>query len=482
MHLVVRFALLVALVAATPAFADVGGFYTTFRLGASQGFAPSQGAAIFPPSTGMITMIPFEIGAVSGLNTSVGTFTSGLPDGFNNVARSTSSEAGLQVVIAIPGTLTNLSWWRAGITGGGGTFLVNERHELNSTLVQCDEADNGLQGVAPNQWAFCTDNAHGTHYLAGERLGWLLTPVADGGGNPPTGTVDIHGSVLFQGDNANEQPFYGSTVNSVVAANSGQWSGFQNSVPINGTAENLIWFCFKEPGTLDHLYMKLSAAPGGTGGANKSTLTMRRAPNAASPADTTITASIQDSGVSNSDLVDTVAISAGDCVDMKWTAVGSPASSRVQYGLRWVPTAANHGVYGTYQTTNSTTSNLTRWFTAVGSAAASGSSTANQNNLYLPTAPATITISNFGVVNDSTTTSSNKRTYSLTTTTDNGAGGWNTPTDVIACTQANGATGCDSGATTVNVTPGTFMSGKHVNILTPTAGTWERSFFSAEIH
>jgi hypothetical protein len=144
----------------------------------------------------------------------------------------------------------------------------------------------------------------------------------------PANTPSARWSILWTGDTANESIIMGGAQGVVDAT---AYAPISNGAYYSNATEALTCQCIPTGGTLKSLYVRLATDPGAAPDAY--TFTLRKA------GDTTLTCTITADNTTGNDTAHTVAVVAGDLVDMAIVPVETPATaSYVAWGMVFAAT------------------------------------------------------------------------------------------------------------------------------------------------
>jgi hypothetical protein len=248
--------------------------------------------------------------------------------------------------ISVPGTIQNLYvHFPSGI--GSGNWSVGLTQNGALTSLQCEV----VSGTS------CSDSSDSVTISADDVIGWETCPgVFSAGscspGTAPTANNNFHVSATFTGSNSNESFISGGGNNQSTTVFSytglAGWDALSGWATTDAVASNVM----PTAGTIDELYVAISAAPG-----SGKTWTFFVFYNGSASAITcTITGT---SATTCHDILDSQAVSLNDTVSMQvcpgtvsggtCTATSNTGVS-LKWGLRWRPTTAGQSVLLTSDT------------------------------------------------------------------------------------------------------------------------------------
>ena len=147
-------------------------------------------------------------------------------------------------------------------------------------------------------------------------------------------TSDVYATCLFTGTVAGESVIFGgsgSSTTSTTAVRYGALMGTAAFGVVDGDARQ----CFPTAGTVSHLYLSGNTALGS--GNYDVTMSVNGTPSA-------LTVTVDNSGLYFSDVTHSVAISAGDVVQLVVTPNSPDGTKRFQWGVKWTPTVDGEAV------------------------------------------------------------------------------------------------------------------------------------------
>lgn len=263
-----------------------------------------------------------------GLSTSA---TNRVPFFESSVGSSYGASDGRGSPIAIPGTVSKLSVrMPAGIGTGTYTVFVNKGSAGSGTA-----ANTALTCAPVGSPAVCSDSTHSFSVVAGDVLSIEFVPATT-----PTANTVIQWSAIFTSTN-NGESFIVSPYSSLASASAVNYQGFAASLNPNAT-ENIVSSVVATGGTIDHLYVNASTSPGA---AKSYAVALCKNGTCTSSPNCSITGAGGAASLSCNDLVTAgLAVVAGDTISVQITPTGTPTTSGIQAGFRWVPTTAGEAL------------------------------------------------------------------------------------------------------------------------------------------
>jgi hypothetical protein len=165
------------------------------------------------------------------------------------------------------------------------------------------------------------DIAHTVPVNRGDTVCMQIVPA-----NTPSGVNTAAQISLAFDAAANQSAIFAHASCSGAATN---YAGFGNAVTA-GAVENVVSCIISTSGTLDRLYVNMSAAPG----AGKSfTFTIFK--NGAS---TGVTCQVSTAALNSSDLSNSITVVAGDLISIQSVPSGAPSTTTAKISMRWAPT------------------------------------------------------------------------------------------------------------------------------------------------
>lgn len=230
--------------------------------------------------------------------------------GFSGLSANTI--ASRRTPVSVPGTVSNL-YVTARTAPGAGTQYEFTLYKNNvATAISCIIADTATS---------CDDLADSVTVAEGDDLAWQVSPT-----NTPA-NIPISISSKFVSTNSGETTIGGT----MPAANNCLLTPYflpQGSTATSSlaAAEAIAPTNF----TLDKFYVRLESGPG-AGDSFTYTVYKNGSP-------TSLTTSISDTNVDNSDTTHSVSFTAGDTISIECAGAGSPSAPRHQWGFRVTPT------------------------------------------------------------------------------------------------------------------------------------------------
>jgi hypothetical protein len=247
----------------------------------------------------------------------------------------------------------------------------------------------------------CSDTTHLVATSPGDLLGWeicpstvgntLTCPNATGSAVPSAQTTPIQISAVFTSTQGQESFITGGAISSNAATNAVNYSGFGAQGLWNAT-ENLYSSVMPTGGTIDHLYVTMTAAAGSSASYDYTVFL-----NGVASA---LTCTATNPATTCTDLTHSVALVAGDTISIAacpsntatCTAGSAPTARGANVSVRWVPTTSNLAVIFDTPTTNPGTGATAVWLNGAGAAVATATE-ANVPNLV----PIGMTINNLRI-------------------------------------------------------------------------------------
>lgn len=244
----------------------------------------------------------------SGISNSAARFLS-FAGGING-GITASSNTTIRHPCAIAGTVSNMEvFFPTAIAAGQYTVTL----QVNGT-------DTSLTGVITSG-NFLSDATHSITVAAGDDLCWHFTP----SGTPTAQVVGMAISCIFTATTTGESVIFGCA-GSTTTTSIYMQPGASTNAANDATASGII----AAPGVIDHLYARSSAVPGGVAAW---TFTAQQNEGASS-----IVAIITSAISTNSDLIDSITVAAGDRLSMAAIATGTPTTATLLWSMRWKPT------------------------------------------------------------------------------------------------------------------------------------------------
>lgn len=185
----------------------------------------------------------------------------------------------------------------------------------------------------------CTDSTHTVSVVAGDLMGFDINPIST---PVPSPAGSLQAAVQFDGTTADETFVVGGMrlTNTSAAQQTGPLGNFDGGLVSDIESSEV----FPTSGTLDDLYMA-TANPPASGGGGSWQAWLRKGTTISNEATTSLTCTIANAGTSCSDLVDSVAVSAGDIVSMVNNETGTTLSNQTGiYSFRFKPTVDGESV------------------------------------------------------------------------------------------------------------------------------------------
>lgn len=236
-------------------------------------------------------------------------------------ANWTTSASNAASVIPVAGTISNLEVNFP--TTGTGSYII--------TIMKGGVAQTLTCTVNLATSARASDIINSFTVAAGD----LVAIRCDPNGTTPTANTTVQVSMLFTATTSGESFLIGGYA---AGANAGNTFliPMANAQDSSAAQANQVMPC---PGVIDHLYYRVSAAPG----AGK-TRTLELLVNGASVSPNPIILTIADAATTGSDLTHSVSVVAGDLICLQDVSTGTPTSALLAFGARFVPTISGESV------------------------------------------------------------------------------------------------------------------------------------------
>lgn len=229
---------------------------------------------------------------------------------------SFSAESGASVIIPINCTISKIRAYLSAAPGASTSYDVTAYVNGSPSALTVNILGSNTSG---------SDLVNTLSLSAGDLLSVAIIP-----NSSPTLSTLAFSVVLSAG--VSEAVVISSSPTTV--ASSGLFPLMGDRAAIHATLNRAI---MPTAGTFSDLYFSLGAAP--TAGKSK-TATLRV--NGVASA---LTTTVADAATSNSDLVNTVAVVAGDIVEYEFTNAGAPANSTVNCSMQFSPTVDGESIY-----------------------------------------------------------------------------------------------------------------------------------------
>lgn len=348
--------------------------------------------------------------------------------------------------ISIDGTISNLSVRFPVATGGAATYDVVLTLNGTASALTCQVTNAALT---------CADNVNSVAVVAGDVIGWRVTPTGT-----PAAQAIVSISAVFTSSVAGESALFAAPGGS-VSSSAANYSSF-GAGPIWNAAEATVSGLIPTDGVLDRLYIVSNTAPGA---AKSLALTIYKNGSATSLT-CLLTGAGSGAGVTTCNDISgghSITVAAGDSISIEAAPTGTPSVGTVRASLRWVPTIAGEAI--AQVVTVAPSSSLTRYSSIMGQI-----STTSEAATLDSLAPSAFTVKKLFAAVSAAPGGAANRVITLR----QGTGGGQSST-ALTCTIPSGSASCSDTSNSVPVSAGDLLNTQQVPNSTPAASTWFKS-------